>query len=163
MNNNVTFVVLIFVSIIINILQATVFSPSAGRYFFPNLNLILIIFISISKDLRFGIFLVILNGFLLDVMSGYMLGINTFSRLSLYIILKRSSSHFDYESYTPVFLSLLLGTIYVWLFIWVILALKSVSDLKIIKNVIIYQAIINSLAGIVFFHIRNRVYATVQK
>ena len=163
MNKNITFVVLIFVSLLVNILQATVFAPSAGRYFFPDLNLILIIFIAISKDIRFGLALVLLNGFLLDVMSGYMLGINTFSRLSLYIILKRSSNHFDYESYTPVFISLLLGTLYVWVFIWLVLVLKSASDLNIIKNVIIYQAIINSFAGIVFFHIRNRVYATVQK
>ena len=163
MNKNVTFIVLIFVSILINILQATVFSPSAGRYFFPDLNLILIIFIAISKDVRFGLALVLLNGFLLDVMSGYMLGINTFSRLSLYIILKRSSNHFDYESYTPVFISLLLGTLYVWIFIWLILVLKSVSDLKIIKNVIIYQAIINSIVGIFYFYIKNKIYATVQK
>lgn len=163
MKNNATFIVLIFVSLLINILQATVFSPSAGNYFSPDLNLILIIFIAISKDIRLGILLVIFNGFLLDVMSGYMLGINTFSRLSLYIILKRSSSHFDYESYTPVFLSLLLGTIYVWMFIWLILTLKSVSDLKIIKNVIIYQAIINSAVGIIFFHIKNKINATVQK
>jgi len=163
MNKTFTFIVLIFVSIFINILQSTIFSPSAGRYFFPDLNLILIIFIAISKDIRFGLALVLLNGFLLDVMSGYMLGINTFSRLSLYIILRRSSNHFDYESYTPVFISLLLGTLYVWVFIWFILILKSVSDLKIIKNVIIYQAIINSAVGIFIFHIKNKIYATVQK
>ncbi len=163
MNKNITFIALIFVSILINILQATIFSPSSGNYFFPDLNLILIIFIAISKDIRFGIALVLLNGFLIDVMSGYMLGINTFARLSLYIILKRSSNHFDYESYTPVFISLLLGTLYVWVFIWFILLLKSVSDLKIIKNVIIYQAIINSAVGILIFHIKNKIYATVQK
>ncbi len=163
MNKNITFIALIFVSIFINILQATIFSPSSGNYFFPDLNLILIIFIAISKDIRFGIALVLLNGFLIDVMSGYMLGINTFARLSLYIILKRSSNHFDYESYTPVFISLLLGTLYVWVFIWFILLLKSVSDLKIIKNVIIYQAIINSAVGIIIFHLKNKIYATVQK
>lgn len=163
MNKYVTFIILIFVSILINILQASIFSPSAGEYFFPDLNLILIIFIAISKDVRFGLALVLLNGFLLDVMSGYMIGINTFSRLSLYIILRRSSNHLDYESYTPVFFSLFLGTLYVWFFIWFILILKSVNDLKIIKNVIVYQAIINSAVGILIFHIKNKIYATVQE
>jgi len=163
MNKYATFIVLIFVSILINIVQSSIFSPSAGNYFFPDLNLILIIFIAISKDIRFGLALVLLNGFLLDVMSGYMLGINTFSRLSLYIILRSSSNHFDYESYIPVFISLLLGTLYVWIFIWSILILKSVNDLKLIKNVIIYQAIINSAVGIFIFYIKNKIYATVQK
>jgi len=163
MNKYATFILLIFASILINILQSSVFSPSSGKYFFPDFNLILIIFIAISKDIRFGLALVLLNGFFLDVMSGYMIGINTLSRLSLYIILRRSSNHFDYESYTPVFISLLLGTLYVWIFIWTILILKSVNDIKIIKNVIIYQAIINSSVGLLIFFIKNKIYATVQK
>ena len=163
MNKSVTFIVLLIVSILINILQATIFAPSTGQYFSPDLNLIFIIFIAVSKDLRFGLVLAILNGFLLDVMSGYMLGINTLSRLSLYLILRRSSNHFDYESYTPVFISLFLGTLYVWAFILFILLLKSVSDLKLNTNIIIYQAIINSAVGIFLFHIRNKIYATIQE
>lgn len=163
MNKSVTFIVLLIVSILINILQATIFAPSTGQYFSPDLNLIFIIFIAVSKDLRFGLVLAILNGFLLDVMSGYMLGINTLSRLSLYLILRRSSNHFDYESYTPVFISLFLGTLYVWAFIWFILLIKSVSDLKLNTNIIIYQAIINSAVGIFLFHIRNKIYATIQE
>ncbi len=163
MNKSVTFIVLLIVSILINILQATIFAPSTGQYFPPDLNLIFIIFIAVSKDLRFGLVLAILNGFLLDVMSGYMLGINTLSRLSLYLILRSSSNHFDYESYAPVFISLFLGTLYVWAFIWFILLLKSVSDLKLNANVIIYQATINSVAGIFLFHIKNKIYATIQK
>jgi len=163
MNKSVTFIVLLIVSILINILQATIFAPSTGQYFSPDLNLIFIIFIAVSKDLRFGLVLAILNGFLLDVMSGYMLGINTLSRLSLYLILRSSSNHFDYESYTPVFISLFLGTLYVWAFIWFILLLKSVSDLKLNTNVIIYQATINSAVGIFLFYIKNKIYATIQK
>jgi len=163
MNKSVTFIVLLIVSILINILQATIFAPSTGQYFSPDLNLIFIIFIAVSKDLRFGLVLAILNGFLLDVMSGYTLGINTLSRLSLYLILRSSSNHFDYESYTPVFISLFLGTLYVWAFIWFILLLKSVSDLKLNTNVIIYQATINSAVGIFLFHIKNKIYATIQK
>jgi rod shape-determining protein MreD len=163
MNKSVTFIVLIIVSFLINILQATIFAPSTGQYFSPDLNLIFIIFIAVSKDIRFGLVLAILNGFLLDVMSGYMLGINTLSRLSLYLILRRSSNHFDYENYTPVFISLFLGTLYVWAFIWFILLLKSVSDLKLNTNIIIYQAIINSAIGIFLFHIKNKIYATIQE
>lgn len=163
MKRTVQFLLLLFVSILINILQTTVLAPSSGKFFFPDLNLIFIVFLAVSKEVPFGLVLAIINGFIMDIMSGYMLGINTFSRLSLYIILRSGSTHFDYENNTPVFVSLFLGTLYVWTFVWFILILKSVNDIKLDSSVIIYQAMINSLVGIAIFKIKNRIYATVQK
>ena len=99
----------------------------------------------------------------MDLMSGYMLGINTFSRLSLFIILRSSSDHFNFDNFMPKIIALFFGTIYVWLFLWFILLLKSVDDLKIGVSMVLHQAVINSLIGILIFQFSYRINAELQK
>lgn len=163
MNKPLTLTLLIFISIIINILQSTLLSPDYGSNFYPDLNLIFIIFIATSKNLPAGSFLTIFNGFLMDVMSGYTIGLHTISRLGLYLIIKSSSSHVDYENYTPKFLALFLGTIFVWLFIWLIVEIKFSVEFNITLDVLIHQATLNSLIGIVIELLIFNTYARVQK
>ena len=161
MSKALTFVILIIISFVINILDATILSPSAHNYFLPDLNLIFVIYISINRGLPYGILIVLLNGYMMDLTSGYMLGINTFSRLSLFIILRSSSDHFDFENIMPKVIALFFGTIYVWLFLWTIILLKSASDLKIGVNMILQQAVINTLIGILIFKFSYRINAEI--
>lgn len=163
MNKALTFIILIILTFIINILDVTLPSPSTNNHYFPDLNLIFIIYISINRNLPFGILIVLLNGYIMDLMSGYMLGINTFSRLSLFIILRSSSDHFNFENIMPKLFALFFGTIYVWLFLWSIILLKSVNDLKVGFSMILHQAVINSLIGILIFQFSYRIYAEIQK
>ena len=163
MSRALIFILLVIISFIINILDATLLSPSANNYFLPDLNLIFIIYISINRNLPYGILIVLLNGYLMDLSSGYMLGINTFSRLSLFIILRSSSDHFNFENTMPKIIALFFGTIYVWLFLWFIILLKAETDLKIGVNMILQQAVINTLIGILIFQFSYKINAEIQK
>ena len=163
MGKALTFILLILISFLINILDTTLLSPSSGNYFFPDLNLILVIYISINRNLPYGILIVLLNGYLMDLSSGYMLGIHTFSRLSLFIILRSSSDHFNFENIMPRLIALFFGTIYVWLFLWFIIFLKSAEEFNVGVNMILHQAVINSIVGIILFQFTYRIHAELQK
>ena len=163
MNKVLTFIVLVILTFIINILEVTLLSPSANNHYFPDLNLIFIIYISINKNLPLGILIVLLNGYMKDLMSGYMLGINIFSRLSLFIILTSSLDYFNFKNIMPKLMALFFGTIYIWLFLWSIIFLKSVSDFEVGANAIMKQAIINSLIGILIFQLSYKINARIQK
>ena len=163
MNKAITFIVLVILSFVINIIDVTLSSPTSGNFYFPDLNLIFVIYISINRNLPFGILIVLLNGYMMDLMSGYMLGINMFSRLSLFIILRSSSDHFNFENIMPKVIALFFGTIYVWLFLWIIILLKSVDDLTIGLSMVLHQAVINTLIGILIFQFSYRLNAEIQK
>lgn len=162
MNNTLKIIILVLLSFLINIVQSTLISPNFNSYFYPDLNLIFIILIAISKDTP-GFFIALLNGYIMDVMSGYMIGVHSLSRLSLYVILRSSSNQIDYENYTPKVLALFLGTIFVWIFIWIILKSKFSNDFKMTLNVILNQATINTFLGIITVFYLNKIYAAIQK
>ena len=138
-------------------------SPSNNNPYFPDLNLIFILYLSISRNAPYGIFLVILNGFIMDAMSGYMIGLNTLSRLSLYIILKSSSDHFNFYNIIPKLTAMFLGTIYVWLFVWIVIVLKSSNAFMISLNIIIVQAAVNTMVGLLLFFLVDNINAKLQK
>ena len=163
MSKALTFSLLILLTLIINILQATLLAPSNNNPYFPDLNLIFILYLSISRNVPYSIILVILNGFIMDAMSGYMIGLNTLSRLSLYIILKSSSDHFNFYNIIPRLTALFFGTIYVWLFVWIVIALKSSNDFMISLNIIIVHAAVNTVVGLLLIILADKINAKLQK
>lgn len=160
MNKTLIFFILLL-TFFTNILQSYFFSSSVNPYIYPDLNLILIIFIAISKNVPLGIIFAALNGFILDVMSGYMIGINTLPRLTLFIFIKNSSTKFNFQNNPPKILAFFAGTVFVWTFIWLILKLRAIEQFNITMDVITHQATINTLLAILIIFILERINAKI--
>ncbi len=163
MNKALIFAALVVFSIIINVLQSSLFFPFLDKRYVPDLNLIFVIYISISRNLPFGILIVILNGYLVDMASGYVIGFNTFSRLSLFVILKHANDYFEFKDVISRFLTLSLGTVYVWFFVWLVVLVRLADGFNISAGVILSQVISNCLVGILAFKLFDKVYAGTQK
>ena len=84
------FALLAFVFII---LQTTLFSPNHFGPFYPDLNLILIVFLSLFSETRGGAIIALGNAYMTDVLSGYLFGIHIFSRLAVFTALKGFSEN----------------------------------------------------------------------
>lgn len=163
MNKFLTVLSLVIVSFIILIIQTTFLSPEPGSYLFPDLNLIFIIYLAIRKDIPAAIIIVILNGYLMDAMSGYTLGVHTFSRLITYLIVRNSASKVDYENVSLQFLVFFAGTVLTWLFVWLIFKTKFSYEPVITLEVIINQATINCIVGVILTYLTDYSYAKLQK
>ena len=161
MNRTVIFIILLLITFVINIFQSSIISPSSVSFWKPDLNLIFVILIGISQNVLGGTVLVVINGLIMDVMSGHMIGVHTLSRLSLYIFLKSSSNQFNFENFAPKTLALFFGTIFVWLFIWLIFRLRDINEFKITMDVIVHQATINTLIGGLVVFALNRINARI--
>ncbi len=163
MKKALIFAALVLFSLAINVLQSSLFFPLIDNRYVPDLNLILVIYISISRNLPFGILIVILNGYLADMSSGYAIGFNTFSRLSLFVILKRVTDYFDFEDVLSKLLALSLGTVYVWFFVWLVVLVQLADGFNISAGIILTQVISNSLVGVLAFELFDRINARIQK
>ena len=93
MNKYLSIVFLVLVSIVFITIQTTLLSPKNLNYYYPDLNLILIVFLGIYSEIRGGFFLALGNGILMDVLSGNLPGTFTLSRLSAYLLVRSGSNH----------------------------------------------------------------------
>lgn len=163
MNRYLVISSLIVISFVLLLVQTTVLSPDSGTHLYPDLNLILIVLLAIRKDVPGALLIVILNGYLMDAMSGYTLGVHTFSRLITYLIIKNSAGKVNYEHISLQFIVFFAGTIMAWLFVWLIFKVKFSYDPVITLEVIINQATINCIVGVVTNYLVNSFYAKLQK
>ena len=93
MNKYFSIIFLILVSVIFITIQSTLLSPHNLGYYYPDLNLILIVFLAIFSEIRGGFFLALGNGYMMDVLSGNLPGTFTISRLSAYLLVRSGSNH----------------------------------------------------------------------
>lgn len=163
MNKIISFSVLIAITFIILLLQTTLLSPSSEKYFYPDLNLIFIILLALRNNIPGAVFIVLLNGYVMDVMSGYMLGINTFSRLATYLLIRGSGRKVDLNSISLQFVAFFGGTVLTWLFIVAVFATKFSFNPNISLELILSQATINSILGLSANYLIQRSYAKLQK
>ncbi len=163
MNKLLTVLLLTILSFVLLVLQTTILSPESGSYLYPDLNLIFIILLAMRKDIPAAVFIVILNGYLMDAMSGYTLGVHTFSRLITYLIIRNSAGKVDYENISLQFLAFFAGTVLTWLFVWLIFKTKFSYEPIITLEVIINQATINCIVGVFLTYLTDYSYAKLQK
>ncbi len=148
MSKTLTLILLLVITFVINIIQVSLFFPLSVGHYAPDINLIFIIYLAISKNLPFRIVIVILNGYLMDLMSGNMLAVHTFSRLSLFVILASIADYLDFDSIIMKLSVFFCGTAYCWFFLYSIALIKSVDGFNTHLFVILTHAAVNSLLGV---------------
>lgn len=163
MNKYLQFIYYILVSIILIISQTSIFTPRLLGLFSPDLNLILIIYLSLNPSIKNALALVILNGLLMDFFSGNTLGFHTLSRIIVYILLRNSVSKFDFSEVPPIAFALFIATTFFWTLIFMILKFKSIESITISLNLIIHQATINTVVGVFLILLFRKIDAKFQK
>ncbi len=154
MSRALPFLFLILLSFLFIILQSTFFTPThSGRAFYPDLNLIFIVFLGLFSDLRRGAIIAIGSGYMVDVLSGYVIGIHTLSGLSVFVILKGISQHVYSQSRSTLFL---------WSFIYAGLKLKTEFEFGISLGDVMTQGVVNTIIGLPVFWVIKRLYAKIQ-
>jgi rod shape-determining protein MreD len=163
MNRMLPAIFLISLSFLFIILQSTFFSPTHfGWAVYPDLDLILIVFLGLFSDLRRGAIIAIGNGYMMDVLSGYVIGIHSLSRLSMFVILKGISHHVYSQSRITQAIAISLGTLFLWSFIWSSLKLKTGFEFGISLGDVIMQGVVNTIVGLPVFWVIKGLYAKIQ-
>ena len=80
MNSTLTAIFFSAISLLFIVLQSTFLAPIKIGSFSPDLNLILIIVIAMLSDVKAGSIFALGNGYLMDVLSGGLMGVNTLYR-----------------------------------------------------------------------------------
>jgi rod shape-determining protein MreD len=163
MNRLLLTILLILLSFLFISLQSTIFSPIHSESFHPDLNLILIVFLGLFSDMKGGAILAIGNGYMMDVLSGYLPGIHSISRLSVFIILKDLSEHVYSQSRITQTITIFSSTLFLWGFIWAALKLKSDSSLSVPLSNATTQAVVNTLVGLPIFWIIRTLHGKTQQ
>lgn len=163
MNKYLSIIFLVIVSVVFITIQTTLLSPNKLGHYYPDLNLILIVFLGIYSEIRGGFFLAVGNGYLMDVLSGNLPGTFTLSRLSAYLLVRSGSSHVFLRKGLVQGLVIFLATIFTWIFILTIIKIKKDDSFDITAKAILIQGIVNALVGIPIFWMIHRVNARFQK
>jgi rod shape-determining protein MreD len=121
-----SFVFLLLISLLFIVLQSTLLSPRQLGVFHPDLNLILIIFLALFSEVKGSAIIAIGNGYMMDILSGYMLGIYTLSRFSVFAMLQGFSMSVYSQSRLIQGVAIFLGTLFSWTFMWAAFKVKSV-------------------------------------
>jgi rod shape-determining protein MreD len=141
------------------ILQSTFFSPKCLGVFHPDLNLVLIIFLALFSDVKGSAIIAVGNGYLMDILSGYMVGTYTLSRLSLFAILQGFSVNVYSQSRVMQGFAIFWGTLFSWGFIWATFKVKSNFEFDVSFIDVVVQSVVNTLVGIPLFWMINKFYA----
>jgi rod shape-determining protein MreD len=163
MNKYLSIIFLVLLSVVFITIQTTLLSPHNLNYYYPDLNLILIVFLAIFSEVRGGFFLTLGNGYMMDVLSGNLPGTFTISRLSAYLLVRSGSNHVYLRKALVQGLVIFLATIFTWIFILTIIKIKKGDIGDITAKYILIQGIVNALFGIPIFWMIHRINARFQK
>lgn len=163
MNKYLSVIFIVFLSVIFITIQTTLLSPRNLGHFYPDLNLILIVFLAIFSEIRGGFFLTLGNGYMMDVLSGNLPGTFTISRLSAYLLVRNGSNHVYLRKALVQGFVIFFATIFTWIFILTIITIKKDSSFDITAKSVLIQGIVNALVGIPIFWMIHKVNARFQK
>ena len=163
MNNAITVIFFIFLSLLFIVIQSTLLAPIKIGSFSPDFNLILIIIIAMLSDVKGGSVFALGNGYLMDVLSGGLMGVNTLSRLSIYAAIRGTTNNVYYHQIPVLLVVLFLSTIFSWFFIWVVIKLNSDIDFSVSLNVILKQGAINTLVGVPIYLMIKKIHERIQE
>jgi len=151
MNNLYKLIFLLFVTFLFITLQTTILSPKYLGSYYPDLNLILITYVSINFNFGIGLFITLLNGYLMDLFSGYFLGSFLVSRLVIFFVVSGSTRKFYFNSNYSKGSALFCVTIISWLLIWIIIKLKPNEIIYFSVTDILKQSFVNIAVGLFLF------------
>ena len=160
MNRLYQIIVFVLLSFLFVILQSTLFSPKHLGIFYPDLNLIFVVFLGLFSEVRGSAIIALGNGFMMDVLSGNLIGLYSLSRLSLFLVLKGLSTHIYAQSRITQVIGLFCSTLFSWGFIWI--GLKMRTDFRISFGEIMAQSFVNTIVGLPLFWLIKNLYARVQ-
>jgi rod shape-determining protein MreD len=163
MNNAITSIFFISLSLLFIVLQSTLLAPIKIGSFSPDFNLILIIIIAMLSDVKGGSVFALGNGYLMDVLSGGLMGVNTLSRLSIYAAIRGTANNVYYKQIPVVLVVIFLSTIFSWFFIWVVFKINSDIDFIVSFNVILKQGAINTLIGLPLYLMIKKLHERIQE
>ena len=150
MNRFFSFGIYLVISFLFILIQTSITTPNFLNLFTPDLNLILILYLATSKNIYGALYLAIINGLLMDIFSGNMLGLNSLLRLVVFTILLGSSRTFNIETLKSKVSSVFLCTILFWILMFIVLKSRSFEAFNISIKLILSQAIINTIVGTIF-------------
>jgi rod shape-determining protein MreD len=162
MNRIASIIFLALLSFIFIILQTTLFAPNDFGLFYPDLSLIFIVFLALFSETRGGAIIALGNAYMTDVLSGYMFGIHTFSRLAVYTTLKGFSESVYSQTKLAQVIAIFFSTIFSWFFIWAVLKTKTDIGFDISLGGVMVQGVMNILIGFPVFWIIKKAYARIQ-
>ncbi len=162
MNRIFSIIFFALLSFVFIILQTTLFSPNHFGLFYPDLNLILIVFLSLFSETKEGAIIALGNAYMTDVLSGYLFGIHTFSRLAVFTTLKGFSENVYSQSKLTQGIAIFFSTIFSWFFVWAVLKMKTDIEFNISAGAVIAQGAINILVGFPIFWIIKKTHARIQ-
>lgn len=163
MNKYFHFIFYLLISFLSIILQTAVLNPRQLGLLSPDLNLILIIYLALNPRISGSFALVVINGLLMDFFSGYTPGLFTLTRVVVFVVLRNMVTKFKFNELTPVAVAIFIATVLFWCLIHVILEIKVVENFSISLNLVIHQATINTLVGILFVLFLRDIDAKFQK
>ncbi len=163
MNNAITAIFFTSLSVLLIVLQSTLFSPIKIGSFSPDFNLILIIIIAMLSDVKGGSIFALGNGYLMDVLSGGLMGVNMLSRLSVYAAIRGSMNNVYYHQIPVLLIVIFLCTIFSWLFIWIVIKINSDIDFSFSLGVLLKQGAINTIIGLPLYLMIKKIYERIQK
>lgn len=152
MRINFSFFFYLFLSFLLIITQISVIPSTSLGKFTPDLNLIIIICLTLRTQVPYPFVLALVNGFLMDIFSAGDWGLHTITRFSMFLILRVSLHNINYDRNHPIFTSLAFfaGTLLMHLLLLVLLLLKQDSGQMAFLSLelALYQAIINTVVGV---------------
>ena len=163
MNSTLTAIFFSAISLLFIVLQSTLLAPIKIGSFSPDLNLILIIVIAMLSDVKAGSIFALGNGYLMDVLSGGLMGVNTLSRLSIYAAIRGTTNNVYYQQTPVVLIVIFFGTVFSWFFIWVVIKINSGIDFSVSLNVILKQGAINTLIGLPLYLMIKKIHERIQE
>jgi len=163
MNKTFTIIFFVIISLILIFIQSTILSPRNLGYLSPDLNLILIIALALLSGFKGGTILAFGNGYMLDILSGNLLGVNTLSRLSVFAIIRSTANNVYYHRIPMLFLAIFAGTIFSWGFIWIVIKLNSNVEIHNSIGDILKNGLVNTIVGLPLFFIIKKFHERVQK
>ncbi|MFI5323162.1 MAG: rod shape-determining protein MreD [Thermodesulfobacteriota bacterium] len=163
MNQTLTYISLVLVSIVLITVQTTLLSPRKVGPLFPDLNLIFIVFLAVFSELRGSFLIAAGNGYMMDVFSGNLPGTFTISRLSAYLLVRTSSNHFYLKKMMVLGLVIFIATIFTWTFIFTIIRIKGDTGFEFSFSDVAIQGLINTVVGVPLFWAADRIHARFQK
>jgi rod shape-determining protein MreD len=142
------FIALLFIFVIF---QTTIFDPTRFGSFYVDLTLILIIYLSLSTEIRGGVFFAFLSGYMIDLFSGASLGLYVISRLSLFIIIRFIVTKIYSDRFFVHILVIFFSIIYEWALLYVLLSVISNLSAVLSPSLIIINVLINTVVGYICF------------
>jgi len=163
MNKPISIILYALISILFITIQSTWLSPRNVGYVFPDLNLILIVFLAVYSEVRGSLLIATGNGYMMDVLSGNLPGTFTISRLSAYLLVRTGSNHVYLKKWLVQGLVIFLATIFSWTFIIAIFRIKQDTYFTLTLSEIVTQAVVNTIVGVPLFWVIARLHARLQK